>query len=340
MIFKIADKINAGSVSQYCIDNETGKALISDDTQMTLFTANGILFGTTRLALRGIAASVENYVHLAYLDWLSTQTEKTARRNISWLADIKELRARRAPGTTCLSALKSGTMGTIDNPINNSKGCGGVMRVAPVALYFRWNHKGLPLDGAKVAALTHGHPLGYMPAAALTYIINRIVYCDHDSTYTLYNILDECFEILKELFAGQEYLSKLLDIIALAVSLSENNAPDAHNIAQIGQGWVAEEALAIALYCSLKYYDDFSKAIIAAVNHDGDSDSTGAITGNIVGAYIGYEKISLKWRNDLQLHDTIIEIADDLCHDCQMDGYTSYTDEDWVRKYIDSAYYS
>jgi len=103
---------------------------------------------------------------------------------------------------------------------------------------------------------------------------------------------------------------------------------------------VAEEALAIALYCSLKYYDDFSKAIIAAVNHDGDSDSTGVITGNIVGTHIGYEGISLKWKSDLQLHDTILEIADDLCHDCQMDGYTSYTDEDWVRKYIDSASYS
>jgi len=324
-------------ITEYSIDIATGKALISDDTQMTLFTANGILVGATRLTLRGIAAPVESYVHMAYLDWLFTQTGKASRQNISWLSGIKELHAKRAPGTTCMNALKSGEMGTIDSPINNSKGCGGVMRVAPVALYFRWRHAELPLDGAKVAAVTHGHPLGYLPAAALTHIINRIVYNDSGSICTLYEIVDECFDVLKELFAGHEYLNEFLEIMGLAVSLSKNNDPDAQNIARIGLGWVAEEALAISLYCSLKYYNDFSKAIIAAVNHDGDSDSTGAITGNIVGAHVGYEGISLKWKRDLQLHDIILEIADDLCYDCQMDGYTSYTDDDWVRKYIDIA---
>ena len=84
------------------------------------------------------------------------------------------------------------------------------------------------------------------------------------------------------------------------------------NITMIGEGWIAEEALAIALYCSLKYYNDFSAAIIAAVNHSGDSDSTGSITGNIVGAHIGYKNIPQKWKDDLELMEIILEVADSL----------------------------
>ena len=52
--------------------------------------------------------------------------------------------------------------------------------------------------------------------------------------------------------------------------------------------------------------------MIAAVNHGGDSDSTGAVTGNILGAAIGYEAIPQFFRDDLELHDVILHIADDI----------------------------
>ena len=45
---------------------------------------------------------------------------------------------------------------------------------------------------------------------------------------------------------------------------------------------------------ALRYSDDFEKGITAAVNHDGDSDSTGAVTGNILGAALGFEAIPQK----------------------------------------------
>ena len=329
----IYDQYGNTGITDYSIDKIIGKALISDDTQMTLFTANGILCGATRAALRGISGTVENHVHRAYLDWLVTQIGKPSSQNGSWLTSVDELHAQRAPGNTCLSALKSGRMGSMDIPINDSKGCGGIMRVAPVALYVKKPFPNLSLEGAKIAAITHGHPLGYMPAAALVFIINRIVYGECPTSACLYDIVSECSDFMENLFAEKEHLTELLDIMELAVTLSKNGEPDTHNITRIGEGWVAEEALAIALYCSLKYYDDFSAAIVAAVNHGGDSDSTGAITGNIVGAHIGYNNIPQKWKTDLQLHDIILEVADDLCHGCQMSEYSSYVDEDWMRKY-------
>ena len=328
----ICRRFGENGIAEYCLNKETGNAVISDDTQMTLFTANGILFGATRAALRGIGGPVESYVYMAYLDWYATQAGKSFenKNNISWLTAIGELHARRAPGNTCMGALGSGKMGEIEKPLNDSKGCGGVMRVAPVALYFKQPR---PLEGAKIAAVTHGHPLGYMPAAALVQIIGRIVYGGCPSGDTLNDITDECCVILKDLFSGNEYLTELLDIIKSAQTLSQNCDSDEKNIARIGQGWVAEEALGISLYCSLKYYDDFSKAIIAAVNHSGDSDSTGAITGNIVGAHIGYDKIPDKWKKNLELRDIILEVADDICHGCQIDAYSSYVDKEWLEKY-------
>ena len=127
--------------------------------------------------------------------------------------------------------------------------------------------------------------------------------------------------------------------IEYAVNLSENKESDYANISKLGEGWVAEETLAIALYCAIRYQDDFDKAVIAAVNHNGDSDSTGAVTGNIVGAWVGYEAMNEKWKRDLELSDIILEIADDLCHGCVMTEYGSYRDEVWETKYIEMQPY-
>ena len=84
------------------------------------------------------------------------------------------------------------------------------------------------------------------------------------------------------------------------------------NIGCLGEGWTGDEALAIALYCALKHFDSFEDALIAAVNHRGDSDSTGAVTGNILGAAIGYDNIPQFFKDDLELHDLILHMADDL----------------------------
>ena len=105
------------------------------------------------------------------------------------------------------------------------------------------------------------------------------------------------------------------------------------NIRRIGEGWVAEETLAIAIYCALRHQDNFSDGIIAAVNHAGDSDSTGAIAGNILGALLGYEAMEKKWKENLELSDVIMELADDLCQWIQMSDKSSFDDPEWMKKY-------
>lgn len=98
----------------------------------------------------------------------------------------------------------------------------------------------------------------------------------------------------------------------------------------IYHGWLRDENALIAE----KSQNDFSNGIIAAANYKCDSSSTGAITGNILGALLGYQSIEDKWKQYLELSDVILEISDDLCHGCQMSEYSSYRDEDWLRKYV------
>lgn len=340
---EIFSRYGAGGVREYRLNQETGMAHISDDTQMTLFTATGILVGETRGCLRGIQGEPRGYVYRAYTDWLKTQSNiydgTRGERHESWLMDVPELYSRRAPGNTCLSALAQRkndgkvVADYIKVPLNDSKGCGGVMRVAPLALYYQgMGMKMLDMEGAQIAAITHSHSLGYIPAAVLVHIINRIVYARGQQT--LKEIVLEAMNTVENLFAGDIYLNELKGIVDRAIALSENHDKDLDNIRQLGEGWVAEETLGIAIYCSLKYQNDFSEGVIAAVNHSGDSDSTGAVTGNILGAWLGYEAIEGKWKEKLELADVILEIADDLCYGCMMSEYGSYYDPEWERKYV------
>jgi len=100
--------------------------------------------------------------------------------------------------------------------------------------------------------------------------------------------------------------------LELAFKLSKSDLPDIDAISQLGEGWVGEEALGISVFCALRYQDDFDKALIAAVNHNGDSDSTGAITGNILGSYLGLNKIPANWVENVELNEVLIQVADDL----------------------------
>lgn len=321
---------------------KNGTAEISDDTQMTLFTATGLLLATTRRMTRGISGTYTDYIRLTYTDWYRTQSQRyplPGNSHCSWLVNQPELFACRAPGITCLSALSGSGQGTIEHPINQSKGCGGIMRVAPIGLYL--DRDALPIDqidriGAEAAALTHGHSLGYIPAAGLVHMVHLLA---HYEGMTIPAAAADMRQAMARQFAGDPHLGEFLQLTDRAVSLSrDESVTDRDAIRALGEGWVAEETLAISLYCALKYSQDFEKALIAAVNHSGDSDSTGSVTGNIVGTYLGYGKIPRKFLERLELKDVILSVADDLYNDCQMTEYGDYYDEMWAQKYIRSSF--
>lgn len=323
--------------------------IISDDTQMTLFTANALIWRQTRWLLRGIAMRSHEAVYYGYLDWYKTQMSRgengaasfikevwlktNSIKNhdqICWLTDVKELHKRQAPGNTCLSALRSGKMGTIEKSINNSKGCGGVMRIAPCGL-INGSPDAAGYLAAQCAAITHCHPMSHIASYMCAALISILTYQD----ITIEEAVKESFNLAKEhksdFNVNDNDMSAFIAIIEKAIDLSHQSLPDTSTIQTIGGGWIAEDALAIAIYSCLKYPTSFENAIICAANHDGDSDSTAAIAGNILGAHLGISAIPSYYVDHVELKDVILEIADDLYEAITNNAVEE--DEAWLRKY-------
>jgi ADP-ribosylglycohydrolase len=305
---EIVGKFGPGGIRDYV--SAYGKTgAITDDTQMTLFTAEGMLRAYVRGCMRGISTFTGVTGH-AYQRWLESQgyTSSMEIGRDGWLWEQKALHSARAPGRTCISALKS-KRDFGDKAINDSKGCGGVMRVAPVGLYawHRRTEEGSAAEffniASEIAGLTHGHPTGQWPAGVLALLVMRCL-----EGVPLVESLIEAKTILKTKDRYQETLNAILIAEALAAS---GQPVGAGQVEKLGGGWVAEEALAISLYCGL-VATDFEHGIALAVNHGGDSDSTGAIAGNLLGALLGVESIPEGWRRSLELSDVIQQVADDL----------------------------
>lgn len=330
----IRRRYGEGGIRRY--ELTCGKALISDDTQMTMFTANGLLVADTLARRTGTKQPPVVSIWKAYLDWLDTQNGSAAASSarVSWIFDCPELHSICAPGNTCLQALQSGRMGTVEDPINHSKGCGGVMRVAPVGLFY--DRAKMPIEricdiGASAAAITHGHPLGYISAEVLTYIINSIVHGRHDDGWLrggLSETVYDCRDYLVLRYPDNKHAMQMVELINRAIYLAGMHTSPTEAIPQLGEGWVGEEAVAIAIYCSLRFADSFEEAVIAAVNHDGDSDSTGALTGNIMGAYHGMSAIPERFTAPLELRRVIEQLAEDLYQGCP-----TVEAADWDKKY-------
>ncbi len=334
-------------ITEYNLNN--GVAEISDDTQMTLFTIDGLLLSNgdeiesirkcyidwANTQMGEINIGIEGYSNLMNIKelfasrepgrtclmsiwngangtlWANTQMGEIniGIEGYSNLMNIKELFASREPGRTCLMSIWNGANGTLETQINNSKGCGGIMRTAPIGLYFKNKSlKETAFLAAKASALTHSHELAYLSSAIFAVIIACIVHYNMN----IEGAIIKSIEVVKECFIDKEYTYELIEIVEKALKLSKENLEDFEAIHILGEGWVAEETLAIAVYCSLKYSNNFEKGILASVNHNGDSDSTGSITGNILGAYLGIDGINRKFLDKLELVDFIENISEKL----------------------------
>lgn len=298
-------------ITRFDTNNDTGKGVISDDTQMTLFTACGMLNA------KASGSAPVPAICRAYIEWYYTQKGMRSKRfHDCWVGDLPELNVRRAPGVTCIESLERMLQG--GEPINYSKGCGGVMRIAPIPLY------GLSQGRIKdvwmldrladeASGLTHCHPLGSIPSFILSHLIYRLATDAEPSREAFLQYMQEAVKGAYDYYiAFEQQIECQEGLLNEAVALAKQDLPDHEAVAQLGEGWVAEETLAIAVYSAYKYLDDFQKAVVAAVNHAGDSDSTGAVAGNLVGAAVGYKAIPTDYIRDLQLQDVILHVADDL----------------------------
>ena len=330
----IAARYGSRGIRNYRLDKR-GLAPFSDDTQMTLYTANSLLCSLAALSAQAsggtqasggvqasggapalvsptaLAAYAPAQMAQFYVEWMYTQVSPyPLAEPKAWISNLPELFASRAPGITCLNACEAMASGA--KVVNNSKGCGGIMRMAPAGLINTSpGFSGVELQrlGAQLAELTHRHELGWMPAGVFAHIVSLLA---HNESCSVREAATQALNTLPEAFSNAHYLAQLQELLGYTLRLADSAMPDLEAIHALGEGWVAEEALAIGLLCSLRHENDFEGAITSAVNHGGDSDSTGAIAGNIVGAHLGLAGIPQHYLEHLELRDTISKIADDL----------------------------
>lgn len=346
----IAARYGSRGIRDYQLD-ERGLAPFSDDTQMTLYTANSLLCSLAALSAQApgdaqdsggahasgdgptlmspaalsawasasptlpspaaLAAYAPAQMAQFYVEWMYTQVSPyPLAEPKAWISSLPELFASRAPGVTCMNACEAMANGA--KAVNNSKGCGGIMRMAPVGLINTCpGFSGVELQrlGAQLAELTHCHELGWMPAGVFAHIVSLL---SRNEASSVREAATQALNTLPEAFPNAHYLGQLQELLRYTLRLADSDIPDLEAIHALGEGWVAEEALAIGLLCSLRHENDFAGAITSAVNHGGDSDSTGAIAGNIVGAHLGLAGIPQRYLEHLELRDTISKIADDL----------------------------
>ncbi|WP_230985736.1 ADP-ribosylglycohydrolase family protein [Microbispora oryzae] len=345
--------------AQYGPDGVTGLVagdgmvgLVTDDTQMTLFTLEGLLRADVRFVGKGIC-HVPSVVRFAYLRWLDTQEHSAPPPRDGdddehffrdgWLREQRWLYARRAPGNACLSGLRtefgrSASFGR-PGPVNpGSKGCGTVMRSAPFGLGGAHARQTFEM-AAECAQITHGHPTGYLAAGAFAALIQFLV-----QGSPLPQAVAATLDLLAEYPSHQETTQAL----CAAVALAGDGDPSPEKVERLGGAWVAEEALAIAVYCALaelpaapsrgggfgsyRGISRFQRALLLAVNHSGDSDSTGAMVGNILGAAHGDLVLPGDWLVQLEGRAVITELADDFA--TQMaDGCAMAHSTAWFTKY-------
>lgn len=310
-----------------------GGSHFSDDTQMTLYTVDGLV-EVLEWANSGVGADANACLWLAYLRWLDTQgvpaPEQAPRPQPRWIDEQRVLRHRRAPGNACLSGLATGEMGTVYRPVNpDSKGCGTVMRSAPFGLIPHIPAESVYKLSADAASLTHGHPSARQSAGVFSLLIHSLI-----QGRTLAEAAQAAVQhVQSDADAVPELRERLAAALRLAGASTRPVLSPEDLVSELGEGWVAEEALAVGLYAVLATapgaapaessataeshkaadpVEHFKAAIALAINHSGDSDSTGSIAGNILGAYYGEDCLPADWLGALEAPEVIRGMADQL----------------------------
>ena len=333
----IVERYGLRGITAYDLD-ENGTARITADTQLMLLSANGILFAHTRGALRGIMAPVYQYFDAFYMDWYRLQTEKQPRRaRCGWINAYPDLSAKRAPSPTSMRVFSSDKFGSMDKPVNDSKGSGCLLRAAPIGLSYSDDPAYILDLAANTAALTHGNEVTWVASGVLALIISLIIHQE----LSIAEAVNETLKALDKSFPdSRKAVHELLSSIWSARPLATSASSDLDAIHALGEGWVSNEALAIGILCALRYENDIAGAMTFAANHGGNSSTTAAIAGMLVGARIGFNAIPDRFVDRLELVDVILELADDVTTDCPMSDWGP-SNPVWEHKYIyeDYAYW-
>jgi len=183
-----------------------------------------------------------------------------------------------------------------------SYGNGAAMRVAPIGLLYYDDAEKLREAAYKSAEITHTHMLGKEGAAIQAYAVALAVKAESES-FNPIDFLEKLIEFTR-VDAYKEKLEKAKGLL--------NNDDKREIIRNLGNGVEALNSVPTAIYCFAKHHESYAKAVLYAISLGGDTDTIGAMTGAIAGAYHGIEVIPSVWVQKLERRDYIERLADEL----------------------------
>lgn len=308
---------------------------LGSDSQLLLFSLEGVIragvhrrnTGNTD-PTRHIQHAHQRWLHTQHLSWPRAAGEflGQAPEPDGWLVGQRALFQTRTPGRTMMRTLIAFAkgqqgMGTPEEPVSDSRGSAAVLRAVPAAL---WSNE--PAEVFRVArntaALTHGSPAAYLSAGALAVLISRLM---HEEPLPV--AADTALNQLSR-HPGHEDVTRAIEAARQVAVDGPVDPVDLEH--RLGAGWTAPEALSIGLYAALACGVDFDTGLRAAVNHSGNSATTAAVCGSLLGATFGSDGIPTRWITDLELAEIIERLASDAVLEF---GPRPPTGQEWSTRY-------
>ncbi|MFD6399607.1 ADP-ribosylglycohydrolase family protein [Nocardia sp. NPDC060249] len=328
---------------------------ISEETQLTAFTVEALIRGSVRARAKGIGGATMGLLQQGLLVWLRGQVSEIPDQPFalhSSLTGYPELIEQRGVANSVYTALRqvatrrapTDPLGTRDQPINHSKGSGAVMRAAPCGFGYAADRSGDATDaifelGCDAAALTHGHPSGWLPAGTLSALIYQLA-----RGADLATALSHARVELASYPEHEETSAALNAAHRLAARIErERRYPTPEDVETLGQGWIGPEALSIAVFATLAAeglggapHDIVRTGLLLSINHSGDSDATGSIAGSLLGARHGYHALPRRWFDAVDARPVLERLAADYATEFGLTppaGNSGQPTDDWYHRY-------
>lgn len=256
-------------------------ALFTDDTQMSIAIAEALI----RVGDQNVETIMDG-IRDEFIKWRHSPENN------------------RAPGNTCLEGVRNMERGMhwAESGVADSKGCGSAMRVAPIGYLYQHDPEKLKEVARASGICTHGHRTAVAASVGAAYLVKLAL----DGV--------EPQNMIPELLGFTSGISTEFDRAISKVDGCLGYDDEELALKALGEGWTGEEAVSLALYCFLKYPDDYMKTVLRGANTNGDSDSTASIAGGISGARLGFDDIPSDWRRRIEkakyLNDLAVRLAE------------------------------
>ena len=251
-----------------CIYGSANGDSIGLDTQQLLFTINGILYGETRLAIKGIGGDMSKWIFLALKDWYKLGNNSGFK--ITWLSNVKELSDTKKGSNSTLDEISKLDINTVGTVSNDRGECDVLSRSIGISLcYFNSKStKEIFELGMKVCGITHGSELAKLSCGFLSSFVSLLLSGkDLDSSFK------QCLELLN---IYSNVLSKDLERAVYSSDISNMDSSNANG------------CLCISLYYIFKN------------SRDGINNST---VNMIVNSVLGID--SVKEEDNMEYIDTL-----------------------------------